>query len=130
MSGDKIDKRKETSRISIQKARATRKKNQEEKFKLLSEINNHEKLVIEKYGINTYITRRINNLETMILALSKKLDRIQELKEKEIDNNKLNDIILLLKEINMRIDFKEKSEKKKGGNALNNVLRDLHNKYN
>lgn len=132
MSNSQNDRRKTTSKQTILKARETRKRNQEEKFKLLSEINENEKLIIEKYGINTYITRRLNNLETMILGLSKKFDRIIELKESEIDNSKLMDIILLLKEINIRLDYKEKDKKKEykpSKNALNDELNRMKNKY-
>ena len=132
MSNSQNDRRKTTSKQTIIKARETRKRNQEEKFKLLSEINENEKLIIEKYGINTYITRRLNNLETMILGLSKKFNRIIELKESEIDNSKLMDIILLLKEINIRLDYKEKDKKKEykpSKNALNDELNRMKNKY-
>lgn len=125
------DKRSITSKISIQKARATRKKNQEEKTKLLSEINKHDKLIIEKYGVNTYITRRLARLETMIVALSNKLDRIEQIKLQETDTSKFGLILNELKSISLDIMKKniQIEKPKRGGNALNRTLVEMNRKY-
>lgn len=129
------DKRSITSKISIQKARATRKKNQEEKSKLLDEISKHDKLIIEKYGVNTYITRRLANIETMIVALSNKLDRIEKIKLEETDNGKFGLILNELKSISLDLMKKEvekvpeRKKVKTGGNAITQAIYEMNRKY-
>jgi hypothetical protein len=131
------DKRSITSKISIQKARLTRQKNQEEKSKLLEEISKHDKLVIEKYGVNTYITRRLANIETMIVALSNKLDRIEKIKLEETDNGKFGLILNELKSISLDLMKKEvqkekipeRKKLKTGGNAITQALYEMNRKY-